>query len=287
LPLSHSRRLTPLSYDEEDVDKSALRKVPAIPVEWIKEVNEGILRGAVEGDCTVTIFCDVDTMNIYAANAMLKTLEEPPANTYMFLTTSKPEAVLPTIASRCQIVRFGHVPALQIRREITTALGADSNKEEITNAVYYSMGSVGRAFNIIKTEEQAKGIKTLQETAQDVKELWDLCRTGDWLSVAPALDAFSREKNFSVHEQFFNYLLYLIRNTILQKTGTSENYIDVNNILSDPSGIFDDTAATDRLTFACNDALSKVKKNGNVAIIYVHFVMTVMEILHVEKQQAG
>jgi DNA polymerase III delta prime subunit len=276
----------PLSYENEDVEKSALRKVPAIPVEWIKEVNKGILRGGVEGERTVTIFCDVDTMNIYSANAMLKTLEEPPANTYMFLTTSKPEAVLPTIASRCQIVRFGHVSAPQIKQEIMTTLGPAANEAEITDAVYFSMGSLGRALTIIKTEEQAKDLKTLRETAQDVKEFWDLCCTEDWLTIAPALDEISRERNFAVHDQFFSYMLYLIRNTFLRKTGRSEKYIDVNNVLNDPSRIFDSPATTDRLTLACNDALSNVKKYGNVAIIYVNFVMTVMEIMHVEKQQA-
>jgi DNA polymerase III delta prime subunit len=276
----------PLSYEDEDIDKSALHKVPSIPVEWIKEVNEGILRGAVEGERSVTIFCDVDTMNAFSANAMLKTLEEPPANTYLFLTTSKPEAVLPTIASRCQIVRFGHVPAAQIQHELIAALGPAADETKITDAVYYSMGSLGRALALIKTEEQGKGLKTLQETALEVKEFWGLCSTGDWLAVAPALDALAREKNFAVHEQFFTYLLYLMRNTFLQKTSRSENYIDGSNILADPNGIFDDPAATDRLTRACNEALSRVRKYGHIGIILVNFVTTLMEILHVEKQQA-
>jgi DNA polymerase III delta prime subunit len=277
----------PLSYEDEDIDKSALHKVPSIPVEWIKEVNEGILRGAVEGERSATIFCDVDTMNAFSANAMLKTLEEPPANTYLFLTTNKPEAVLPTIASRCQIVRFGHVPVAQIQHELAAALGPGADETKITDAVYYSMGSLGRALALIKTEEQGKGLKTLEETAREVKEFWGLCSTGDWLTVAPALDELARERNFAVHDQFFTYLLYLVRNSFLQKSGRSENYIDGSNILDDPNGIFNDPAATDRLTRACNEALSGVRKYGHIGIILVNFVTTLMEILHVEKQQAG
>jgi DNA polymerase III delta prime subunit len=286
VPKKISAPYMPLSYEDEDIDKAALHKVPSIPVEWIKEINEGILRGAVEGDRSATIFCDVDTMNAFSANAMLKTLEEPPANTYLFLTTSKPEAVLPTIASRCQIMRFGHVPAAHIKQELAAALGPGADETKITDAVYYSMGSLGRALALIKTEEQGKGLKTLEETALEVKEFWGLCSTGSWLAVAPALDALAREKNFAVHEQFFTYLLYLMRNSFLQKTGRSENYIDGSNILADPNGIFDDPAATDRLTRACNDALSGVRKYGHIGIILVNFVTTLMEILHVEKQQA-
>ena len=47
-----------------------------------------------------------DTMNDEAANALLKTLEEPPSYVVLLLLTDRPTQVLPTIASRCQPVRF-------------------------------------------------------------------------------------------------------------------------------------------------------------------------------------
>ena len=47
-----------------------------------------------------------DTMNDEAANALLKTLEEPPDYVVLLLLTDRPTQVLPTIASRCQPVRF-------------------------------------------------------------------------------------------------------------------------------------------------------------------------------------
>jgi DNA polymerase III, delta subunit len=277
----------PLSYEKEDIDKSALRKVPAIPVEWIKAVNEGILRGAIEGERSVTIFCDVDTMNVFSANAMLKTLEEPPANTYLFLTTNKPESVLPTIASRCQILRFGHVAPSQIKKQLVVELGPGADETRITRAVFYSMGSLGRALALIKTEEAADGLKTLHETAREVKELWGLCFQGDWQAISSVIDAMTGEKNYAAHEQFFMYMLYLIRNSFLQKNGCSENYIDASDILDDPAGVFGRSDSSERLTRTCNEAISSVKANGNIAIILVNFVMTVMETIHGEKQQAG
>jgi DNA polymerase-3 subunit delta' len=277
----------PISYENEEIDKSALHKVPAIPVEWIKEINKGILRGAVEGECSVTIFCDVDTMNVFSANAMLKTLEEPPANTYMILTTYRPESVLPTIASRCQIVRFGHIPSKKIEEQLNLALGPGGDAELVKRAVYYSMGSLGRALALIKTEESANGLKTLQETAREVKDLWELCFKGEWLVIASAVDAMAKERNYAVHEQFFTSMLYLIRNSFLKKNGCSENYIDASDVLDDPAEVFARQESSEQLTRACNDAISSVKAYGNIAIILVNFVMTVMEIIHGEKQQAG
>jgi DNA polymerase-3 subunit delta' len=273
----------PISYQNEEIDASALRKAPAIPVEWIKEVNKGILRGPVEGQRSVTIFCDVETMNVFSANAMLKTLEEPPANTYLILLTCKPESVLPTIASRCQIIRFGHVPPQQIEEQLSRALGSSADKELVRRAVHYSMGSLGRALALIESEEP----KTLQDAARDVEKLWDLCHAGDWLAIAAHIDELSRERNYAVHEQFLTCMLYLIRNSFLRKNGCSESYIDASDTLSDPDGVFSRLDGSELLTQACNDALSSVRANGNIAIILVNFVITVMEILHGEKQQAG
>jgi DNA polymerase-3 subunit delta' len=50
-------------------------------------------------------------MNEQAANALLKSLEEPPATSHLILVTGAPQALLPTIRSRCQVLRMGPLPA--------------------------------------------------------------------------------------------------------------------------------------------------------------------------------
>ncbi|MDQ2746865.1 MAG: DNA polymerase III subunit delta' [Acidobacteriota bacterium] len=57
---------------------------------------------------------EADKMNESASNALLKTLEEPPANSYLFLITSRPDVLLPTIRSRCQTLRFAPVATQEI-----------------------------------------------------------------------------------------------------------------------------------------------------------------------------
>ena len=61
---------------------------------------------AYEGKTKVFIIRNIERMTLDAANALLKTLEEPAANTLMILTTSVLEANLDTIKSRCHIVKF-------------------------------------------------------------------------------------------------------------------------------------------------------------------------------------
>jgi hypothetical protein len=95
--------------------------IPHIPVDWIREAKHAILRGATEGPVNAVIIDGVDTMShppANAANAMLKTLEEPPPGTVMMLLTDKPHAVLPTIVSRCQVMRFALLPPDVVRAEL-------------------------------------------------------------------------------------------------------------------------------------------------------------------------
>src|SRR6266852_1313566 len=63
-----------------------------------------------EGAARVFIVEDADYMNESASNALLKTLEEPPPTSHLILTTSNPTALLPTIRSRCQTIRFAPIP---------------------------------------------------------------------------------------------------------------------------------------------------------------------------------
>src|SRR5919109_4860708 len=60
-----------------------------------------------------------DTMNDEAANALLKTLEEPPPYVVLLLLTDRPTQVLPTISSRCQPVRFDALPASALAERLT------------------------------------------------------------------------------------------------------------------------------------------------------------------------
>src|SRR5829696_1426410 len=75
-----------------------------------RDVDEAVVGAAArtpfEAPFRVFVLERADTMNDEAANSLLKTLEEPPAYVVLLLLTDRPSQVLPTIASRCQAVRF-------------------------------------------------------------------------------------------------------------------------------------------------------------------------------------
>src|SRR3954447_13116882 len=76
----------------------------------VGDIDEAVVAGAArtpfEAQRRVFVIEDADELNDQAANRMLKTLEEPPSFAHLILLTSRPGEVLPTIASRCQEVRF-------------------------------------------------------------------------------------------------------------------------------------------------------------------------------------
>jgi DNA polymerase-3 subunit delta' len=85
-----------------------------IRVDQIRELARVLRLKPYEGRARVAIVVDAHRMNINAANALLKTLEEPGDAAFLVLLTPHARAVLPTIASRCQRVLFGPLEPAEV-----------------------------------------------------------------------------------------------------------------------------------------------------------------------------
>ena len=81
----------------------------AIKIDQVRDAIERSAYRPFEGRRRVVILDDADAMNPDAQNALLKTLEEPPAASTFVLVTSRPDMLLPTVRSRCQRLRFGRL----------------------------------------------------------------------------------------------------------------------------------------------------------------------------------
>jgi DNA polymerase III subunit delta' len=112
----------------------------------IRELEKEANFNPYEGPARFLIVDDAEKMADPAANALLKTLEEPPATSHIFLITSRPDSLLPTIRSRCQILRFAPVRAHDIERYLIDEHSFIS--EEATLAARLAGGSIGRAVSI-------------------------------------------------------------------------------------------------------------------------------------------
>jgi DNA polymerase III subunit delta' len=81
-----------------------------ISVEQVRELRQDVARRPIMGRRKLYLIPNAEAMNDEAANTLLKTLEEPPENVTLVLMAPSPTRVLPTILSRCQVVRFTLAP---------------------------------------------------------------------------------------------------------------------------------------------------------------------------------
>ncbi len=77
-----------------------------IKIEQVREIEHQIMYRPLIGERKICLIDNADRMTIGAANALLKTLEEPPAHSLFLVISSRPAALPATIRSRCQALRF-------------------------------------------------------------------------------------------------------------------------------------------------------------------------------------
>ncbi len=100
---------------------------PQIKIEQLRELEELIVYQPMVGRKKIFLIDDADRMNLNTANALLKTLEEPPGHSVLLLVSARPAALPATVRSRCQSLRFAPPArtqveaALILKREIPPA----------------------------------------------------------------------------------------------------------------------------------------------------------------------
>jgi DNA polymerase-3 subunit delta' len=112
-------------------------------VEQMRDVIHDVSLMPVEGAVKVYVLDRAESLSQQAANALLKTLEEPPAYAVFALLTTSYESVIPTIASRCQVVRFSPVSPSAALAVLAERTGA--GEDEALAALAASGGVVPRA----------------------------------------------------------------------------------------------------------------------------------------------
>lgn len=155
-----ARRAAALYLTGSD-DPEALRDCPFY-MEWapreengqkkyadvVRECCDFLQKGTFGAGRHCVLFPDLHLLNATCQNAMLKTLEEPPENS-LLLVTGNEENILPTIRSRCMILRTGAVP----REETEKALLRDGTDPKLAAlAACWADGITGRAREMIRTD---------------------------------------------------------------------------------------------------------------------------------------
>lgn len=124
----------------------------ALSIAGVRAIRERTARSPFLGRHVVVVIQDAQLMRPEAANALLKTLEEPRGNAIFLLTTEHPSTILPTITSRCYQMKFHYVPNTLIERVLNT--------KAISSLKPYWSGRPARAAQLLSDASYRKQIET-------------------------------------------------------------------------------------------------------------------------------
>ncbi len=116
-----------------------------LKVDQVREVRRTVSLKPYQSKYRLALFLRFQEANDNASNALLKTLEEAPAHVILLLTADNPESLLPTIVSRCEMLRLRPLPIGQVKRELESR-GLESGQAELI--AHLSGGRPGYAFRL-------------------------------------------------------------------------------------------------------------------------------------------
>jgi len=134
----------------------------SIKIEQVRAFQRELNLKPLEAPRKICMIEQAETMTVSAANALLKTLEEPRGDSLLILLTAQPNRLLETIRSRCQPLPFNRHPNSRIQSELEKQLGIDATESHVLAAL--SEGSFKKAFGKdreLYLEQRRELLKTL------------------------------------------------------------------------------------------------------------------------------
>lgn len=169
-------------------------------IDEIRELREGVGYAPTRGRVKFYILDEAHMLTIQASNALLKTLEEPPAFVHFVLATTEPHSILPTIRSRCQTFEFRPIPPVLLVESLRAIAAAEgvTVEEEALGAIARAAGGAMRDAESIFDQAIAfaRGEVTLEKVnamlgvtdAELLARFADAIASGDVAGVFDAVD---------------------------------------------------------------------------------------------------
>ncbi len=144
--------LEPLPANDDEVKKQAEGKPfqlkRNISIDQVRRMQQRLTTRPTLGSRRAIIIDPADDLEKGAVNALLKSLEEPPVGTFFLLVAHRPGRLLPTIRSRCRVLRFDPLDSAQIRRILEQDV-PEASVETRAAAALAAAGSPGAALDFV------------------------------------------------------------------------------------------------------------------------------------------
>jgi DNA polymerase-3 subunit delta' len=190
-------------------------------VEQMRQIEKEANFRPFEGKARVFLIDEADKLNDASANALLKVLEEPPRTSHLILITARPAMLLPTILSRCQMIRFSPLTPAEIESHLVKN---DLDKKTARLRARAAGGSMGRALSgdLVTFTSQRKAMLKVLNALVLSDDRAQLLRSAEQLNEAQYKEEF---------EERLDVLETLIRDAWMLSLGVDTSRI-VNEDLS-------------------------------------------------------
>lgn len=246
-----------------------------INVHQSAEILKTLSLKSFESEFKVMIIWMPEKMNTSTANKLLKIIEEPPQKTLFLLVTENPDALLPTIISRTQIVRIPPISkadmegALQSRHQLTPEMAA--------SVAHLAGGSYLEALQVLNTSE------SVEFNREEFVAWMRMCFAKKFVNMLDWIDKISRVGR-EKQKFFLEYGLHIFRESLMQ------NYADPELVkLHDSETAFVNKFAPFVHTKNCIQLISEfekaiyhIERNANAKIMFLDLSLKVLKLLRVK-----
>ena len=227
-----------------------------LKVDQVREVQHALSLKPYQSKFRVAIFLRFQEANDNAANALLKTLEEAPAHAVLILTADNPEQLLPTIVSRCEILRLRPLPVEAIEADLR-GRGVDEERARLISHI-----SGGRPGYARRLSKDATLLEKREERLNDLQTLLPAARVEKFTYA----EKLAKDKD-SMRQTILTWLSYW-RDVMLRVAQAETPLINVdrNMEIEFLAGRLDLSTAR-RVVSDLEDGLDKLERNVNSRLL--------------------
>ena len=227
-----------------------------LKVDQIREARRTLNLTPYQSKYRVALFLRFQEANDNAANALLKTLEEAPSYAVLILTADNPEQLLPTIVSRCEVIRLRPLRVEEVQRELENR-GLESSKAKLI--AHISGGRFGYALRLLEDEAL---LGRREERLNDLQSLISASRVEKFAYA----DKLSRDKE-SMRQAMLIWLSYW-RDVMLRTAHAETPLVNVDrNVEIEDLAQRLDLSVARRVVSGLEDVLEKMERNVNSRLL--------------------
>ena len=228
-----------------------------------------------ESDYKIMIIWLPEKMNETSANKLLKMVEEPPAKTLFLLVSNEPDKVIPTILSRCQMVKIPRFDDSDIETYLIEKF-ADIAKEKAAAISHVANGNIVKAIELCRSESSS--LENLEKFRNLMRFAWkrDILSLINWSEIVAST---GRE----LQKEFISYALRLLRENLMLTLGQEKNNLvfltEQETDFSKNFHPFINEKNIYILTDEFSLAYAHVEANGNSKVIFLDLALKVTKVI--------